>query len=76
MSTGLDQNTVQPVLTVSRGEPTPAEHAAVLTVLLALGSAEAETVPGRPSAWTDRSRTLVPWSRPGAHAWRASALPR
>ncbi|HEY0935970.1 MAG TPA: acyl-CoA carboxylase subunit epsilon [Trebonia sp.] len=74
MSTGIDQGGAPPVITVVRGEPTPAELAALVTVLLALGGAEAETVPDRPSAWADR--TLVPWPRPGAQAWRASARPR
>jgi hypothetical protein len=67
-----------PVITVTRGEPTPAELAAVLAVLLAGRSAAPDgpaTEHERPSQWTQRSRARAAFPRPGPHAWRASALP-
>jgi Acyl-CoA carboxylase epsilon subunit len=72
------------VITVVRGSPTPAELAALMAVLLAAGSvpepsstgAAASAVPARTPVWTDWSRALCVLPRPGARAWRVSALPR
>ncbi len=58
-----------------RGEPTPEELAAVVTVLSARGGAAAP-----PPARAPRSLWAAPVLRaplvPGPGAWRASALPR
>jgi hypothetical protein len=66
-----------PVVTVTRGEPTPAELAAVLAVLYAVAAnrgASAPAGPARPrSAWMDRSRVRRTLPPPGPGAWRASA---
>jgi hypothetical protein len=67
-----------PLVTVTRGAPTPAELAAVLAVLLTARPAiPAGTSAERPRAsrWTERSRARVTFPRPGQHAWRASARP-
>jgi acyl-CoA carboxylase epsilon subunit len=66
-----------PVITVTRGEATAGELAAVLTVLLAARStAPAGRSAQRPrsSRWAERSRVRAAFPRPGPHAWRASAL--
>jgi hypothetical protein len=68
-----------PVITVTRGRPTPAELAAVVAVLLtvrAAGAAPVPAAPARPSAWADRSRGMHGLPYPGPHSWRASAWPR
>jgi acyl-CoA carboxylase epsilon subunit len=65
-------------ITVTRGEPTSAELAAVLAVLFAARSAATAGLPaesGRPSRWAEHSRARAVFPRPGPHAWRASALP-
>jgi hypothetical protein len=71
-----------PALHVVRGNPTPEEIAAVVSVLAARSSAagaggpteggQAETASG----WNDRSRALRAPLPHGPGAWRASALPR
>jgi hypothetical protein len=67
-----------PLVTVTRGAPTPAELAAVLAVLLTAAPA-APAGPSaerpQPSRWTEQSRARVTFPRPGPHAWRASARP-
>jgi hypothetical protein len=69
-----DEASAVPVITVTQGEPTPAELAAVLAVLLATRSTAPAQSP-RASPWTARSRARGVFPRPGPHAWRASALP-
>ena len=67
-----------PVITVTRGEATPVELAAVLAVLLAARSAVPAVLPAehkRGSRWAERSRARAAFPHPGPHAWRASALP-
>jgi hypothetical protein len=71
-----------PVIAVARGEPTPAELAAVLAVLLPVLLAGRSAAPDGPaieheraSQWTERSRARAAFPRPGPHAWRASARP-
>ncbi len=66
------------MLRVVRGDATPEEIAAVLTVLLSrTGSASDAAAAPRwaPSAWADRSRLLRRPVHPGPDAWRRSALP-
>ena len=65
------------MLRVVRGEPTPAELAAVVVVLTALASRTAPaSQPRRSSEWAARSRMLRQAVAPGPGAWRASGLPR
>jgi len=67
-----------PVVRVARGNPSPEELAALVTVLLArhaatAGDAGAETATTTRSGWTDR----IPVMRtPLPRGWRRSALPR
>jgi hypothetical protein len=64
------------VLRVVRGDPTPGELAALVTVLAA--RARPVEMPTRPagSEWSARSRLIRAPVVPGPGAWRASALPR
>ena len=62
-----------PLLTVSRGNPTPEELAAVTAVLLAMQGAQETPSHGTSTRlWTRRARLHVP-PQPGAGAWRRSA---
>jgi Acyl-CoA carboxylase epsilon subunit len=69
---------MEPRFTIVRGNPSPEEIAAVVTVLTAVlertgGPGSGET---KRSRWSSRSRLLRgPLSR-GPDGWRASALPR
>lgn len=67
--------TAEPVLTVLRGSPTPAQLAALLVVLAARyrPNAVARALPF--TAWRDRRAGLRAPLVPGAGAWRASGLP-
>jgi hypothetical protein len=69
----------RPVLRVIRGDATPEEIAALVSVLMAhaAGSSEpaSQSAPPRRSAWSDRSRQLRAPFRPAPGAWRRSALP-
>lgn len=66
----------RPDIRVVRGDPTPEEVAAVVSVvsarLAAAGSEETE----RPRTWAAYWRSVRQPLRPGPGAWRASALPR
>jgi hypothetical protein len=69
----------RPVLRVVRGNPTPEELAALVTVLAAAGTSGGDagpppTVPG--SAWRSRAGSVRQPLPHGPDAWRASALPR
>jgi hypothetical protein len=71
---GADQ---RPLLRIVRGEPTPEELAALLTVVAARAAAAAAEPSGAPrSGWRDRSRYVRNSLPHGPGAWRASALPR
>lgn len=73
-TTGDDD--ARPVLRVVRGEPDPAELAAVVAVLTARAASGAVAPGGPVSAWTDRGRAVRPVTHPGPGAWRASVHPR
>jgi hypothetical protein len=66
----------RPVLRVVRGEPTPAELAALVAVLAARSSPEAPAPSVTPSLWRDRASMLRAPLLPGPGSWRASGLPR
>ncbi|SBT93844.1 Acyl-CoA carboxylase epsilon subunit [Streptomyces sp. DI166] len=66
------------VIRVLRGEPTPEELSAVLTVLLALsgrpeGQAEGEPLPTQPPAvsWARTTGGGTSWAAPGFPYWAA-----
>ncbi|MDQ0279377.1 hypothetical protein QO003_003680 [Arthrobacter silviterrae] len=62
----------EPLLSVTHGNPTAEELAAVTAVVLALQGGQ-ETAPKRPAAqaWARRAQLHLP-PRPGAGAWRRS----
>ena len=69
----------QPAITVTRGQATGAEIAAIVAVLLSVrapAAAEPAAESARPSRWAEGARTRTALPRPGPHSWRASALPR
>jgi hypothetical protein len=68
-----------PVLSVTRGQPTPAELAAVAAVLLAAAAARPVAAPSGPvrrSVWAGSARTRGALPPPGQRSWRNSVLPR
>jgi hypothetical protein len=67
------------VLRVIRGDASPEEIAALITVIAARaghGHVTDAEVAAPPSAWSDRAAALRQPHRPGPGAWRASAWPR
>lgn len=78
MPEATNDRAARPALRVVRGEPTPEELAALVTVLAARAAAVPATGsgsdPARP-AWQDRARYLRTTLPHGAGAWRASAWP-
>lgn len=67
--------TAPPVIRVVRGNPSPAQLAA-LTVVLSAAGGSPEPEPPRRSLWTNRARYARPRPAVGPGGWRASALPR
>jgi hypothetical protein len=64
----------QPLLRIVRGDPTPAELAALVAVVVSLSGATAPATPPR-SAWAAAERLVRRPTFAGPGAWRASALP-
>lgn len=64
-----------PVIRVVRGNPTPAQLAALTVVLAAADGGSESGQPAR-TLWTNRSRYARPRPAVGPGGWRASALPR
>jgi hypothetical protein len=74
--TAADPGTAEPLFTITAGNPTPEELAAVTALLLAV--ARASSAPGQQPApqvggWADPARRLRRPLSPGPGAWRASA---
>ena len=66
-----------PVLRVVRGNPTPEEVAALVTVLAALAAARPAAPAAVPaSRWTSRSDAVGRAAPVGPDTWRTSAWPR
>ena len=66
----------RPVLRIVRGDATPEEVAALVTVIASMSGG---TEPARPeprSTWAHAARGLRTVHRHGEGAWRASGLPR
>ena len=68
----------EPVLTVVRGEPSPAELAALVAVVAARAASGAtgDTGPAHKDVWRDRSRAVRPLLYPGPGRWSTSNWPR
>ena len=64
-----------PFLRVVRGDPTPEELAALVTVLAARAAAGAAEPRRARSTWADPAARLRAPLRPGPGAWRRSGLP-
>jgi hypothetical protein len=62
------------VLRVVRGEPTPAELAALIAVVAARSAGGGPAEPPSVSAWSDRRASLRPVLAPGRDAWRWSSF--
>jgi hypothetical protein len=67
--------TAPPLLRVVRGDPTPAELAALIAVVGAR-SAGAEAEPAPPSRWNRPATLLRRPLHPGPGGWKAGPLPR
>ena len=66
----------EPILQVVKGDPTPEELAALVTVVAARAAAPAATPePERASNWATYWRNARTPFRPGPGRWRASAHP-
>ncbi|MEO5654315.1 MAG: acyl-CoA carboxylase epsilon subunit [Marmoricola sp.] len=68
----------QPLLRVVKGDPSPAEVAALVAVVsaMAAGAAAADAGSEPRSEWSAHHRKLRGIHRHGPGAWRANALPR
>ncbi|MEU4196217.1 acyl-CoA carboxylase epsilon subunit [Kribbella sp. NPDC026611] len=60
---------------VTKGDPTPAELAALVAVLAARSATPAPAAPERPSNWATYWRNTRTPFHPGPGQWRASAHP-
>lgn len=65
----------RPVLRVVRGDPGPAELAAVVAVLTARSAPGAADSATPTSAWADRARAIRSGGTHGPWGWRASSYP-
>jgi hypothetical protein len=69
----------RPTLRVIRGDATPEEVAAIVTVVMARSAARpAAEAPAQRTAprWVDRAAAMRQPPAPGPGAWRASGFPR
>ena len=65
----------QPLLKVVRGNPTPEELAALITVISSLPTAEVAQKRRTPE-WSAPYRLVRAHCAPGPNGWRSSSLPR
>jgi hypothetical protein len=65
----------KPVLRVVRGNPTPEELAALVTVLSVATAAGQRPPPAERSRWADPAARLRRPLQPGPDAWSRSGLP-
>ena len=65
----------RPLLRIVRGDPTPEEIAALVTVVASLGGGE-EPAPEPVSEWSAPHRKVRTTFPHGPGGWRGSALPR
>ena len=68
-----DDEPGRPLLRVVRGNPDPAELAALVTVVSVVSAGAAELPRAPRSAWSDPARTLRPSTL--SSGWRASTAP-
>ena len=66
----------RPMLRVVRGDPTPEQLAALMTVLGARAAAGSTAPVGPRSAWNDPAALVRRPHPPGTDGWRRSARPR
>jgi Acyl-CoA carboxylase epsilon subunit len=71
-----EPETRRPVLRIVKGNPTPEEIAALVTVLSARAAAGGEEQPPRRSEWARHERRMRRPVHPSPGGWRASAFPR
>ncbi|UGQ14436.1 acyl-CoA carboxylase subunit epsilon [Yinghuangia sp. ASG 101] len=64
------------MIKIVRGEPTPEELAAIVTVIAARSSAGAPAEAPAPSQWNAPARLVRTPLRPGPGAWQASGWAR
>jgi hypothetical protein len=62
----------RPLLRVVRGEPTPAELAALTVVVAALSQRRPRRRPTPVGAWASRADAVRPALQPGPGGWRAA----
>jgi len=62
----------EPVITITRGNPTDEELAALVAVLLTQPAAPAAPAPAAASGWSAYWRSVRPPVQPGPGAWRLS----
>ncbi len=70
---GGDEEQARPILRVVKGDPTPQEVAALVSVVTALASGSRTSEPPRTSEWSAPHRRVRGTHRHGPGAWRASA---
>jgi hypothetical protein len=61
-----------PLLRVVKGEPTPAELAALTVVVAALSQRRSRRRPTPVGGWASRGDAVRPWLQPGPGGWRAA----
>jgi hypothetical protein len=66
----------KPFLQVVKGNPTPEELAAVVTLIAAISGSQAPSTARPRSSWADPARGVRHPLPHGPGAWRASGLPR
>ena len=71
-----DEQADKPVLRVVRGDATPEEVAALVTVLASLGGAAEPERPRRRPEWQAHHRKLRVALPHGPGGWRSSGMPR
>ena len=71
----FDEPTERPLLRVVKGDPTPEELAALVSVLAARRAGAAAPPPSRRPLWGHPSAAMRRPHRAGPGAWRASSLP-
>jgi hypothetical protein len=67
--------TPRPVFKIVRGDATPEEIAALVTVLASMSGGTEPTKPEPSSTWADPARRMRTTLPHGPGAWRASGLP-
>jgi hypothetical protein len=67
------EHPARPLLRVVKGEPTPAELAALTVVVAAMSRQQPRRRPTPVGAWASRADLVRPPLQPGPGGWRAAA---